>query len=314
MRKVLILLILSSSVLLIEAQGFVRPGDYKKYRKEIFISVGTSNFLGDLGGRDQIGKDYSPVDLELSQTKTAFGLGYRYKINKWINVAGKFNYLILKGDDATTQEIYRNNRNLNFKSNIFELAGRLEIGFQNASTGGNRYGIKRTFGSRRKSNSNALFFFAGIGGFYYNPKARNAKGKYIALMPLHTEGQGLPGGPKQYTNYSICIPLGVYYKMTISKQWTAGLEFAWRKTFTDYIDDVGTSYYDPVALKNAYGALAAAMADPNKGNIYGQTSPSADGSPGQRGDIQKDSYMSLEVTLGYVFKQQRKRTRLRSKF
>ena len=313
MRRVLILLTLSFSVLIIEAQNFTRPGDWKKYRKEIFISAGTSNFLGDLGGRDRIGKDYSPVDLELSQTKTAFGIGYRYKIDTWLNVVGKFNYMIVKGDDALTQEIYRNNRNLNFKSNIFELAGRVEIGYQSAKSG-NRYGIKRTLSRRHKANSQALFFFAGIGGFYYNPKGRDARGNYIKLMPLHTEGQGLPGGPKQYTNYSICIPLGVYYKMTINKQWTAGLEFGWRKTFTDYIDDVGTTYYDNLALKNSYGTVSAAMADPNKGNVYGQTQPNADGSGGQRGDIQKDSYMSLEVTVGYIFKQKRKRARLRSKF
>lgn len=313
MRKVLILLSLSFSVLIIEAQNFTRPGDWKKYRKEIFISVGTSNFLGDLGGRDQIGKDYSPVDMELSQTKTAFGLGYRYKIDTWINVVGKFNYLIVKGDDALTQEPYRNNRNLNFKSNIFELAGRVEIGFTSNKTG-NRYGIKRTLSRRHKSNNHGFYVFAGIGGFYYNPKGRNSKGKYINLLPLHTEGQGLPNGPKKYTNYSVCIPLGAYYKITINKQWTVGLEFAWRKTFTDYIDDVGTTYYDPTLLEAAYGPLSAQMADPNKGLVYGQTMPDANGVSAQRGDKQKDSYVSLEVTVGYIFKQKRKRARLRSKF
>ncbi|MDO8999124.1 MAG: DUF6089 family protein [Bacteroidota bacterium] len=313
MRKVLILFILSFFVLVSEAQNFTRPGEWKKYRKEVFISIGTSNFLGDLGGRDQIGKDYSPVDLELSQTRTAFGLGYRYKIDKWINVVGKFNYLIVKGDDALTQEIYRNNRNLNFKSNIFELAGRVEIGYTSSKTG-NRYGIKRTLSRRHKANNHSFYVFAGVGGFYYNPKGRDASGNYIKLRPLHTEGQGLAGGPKQYSNYSVCIPLGAYYKMTINKQWSVGLEFAWRKTFTDYIDDVGTTYYDNGFLKAAYGPVSAAMADPNKGNIYGQTLPNADGTGGQRGDLQKDSYISLEVTVGYIFKQKRKRARLRSKF
>lgn len=314
MRKVYYLLPFFFFAFLTEAQNFTRPGDWKKYRKEIFISVGTANFLGDLGGRNQVGKDYSPVDLELSETRTAFGLGYRYKIDTWINVVGKFNYLMVKGDDALTQEQYRNNRNLSFKSNIFELAGRVEIGYQ-SSKSGNRYGIKRTLGRRHKANNHAFFLFAGIGGFYYNPKALNpAKTKYIELRPLHTEGQGLPGGPKQYSNYSVCIPLGFYYKMTINKQWSVGLEFAWRKTYTDYIDDVGTTYYDPIALAAAYGSLSAQMADPNKGLIYGQTLPDASGVGAQRGDIQKDSYVSLEVTVGYIFKQKRKRARLRSKF
>ncbi len=313
MRKVLFLLTLSFFTLISEAQNFTRAGDWKKYRKEIFITGGTSNFLGDLGGRDQIGKDYSPVDLELSQTKTAFGLGYRYKLESWINVTGKFNYLIVRGDDALTKEQFRNNRNLNFKSNIFELSGRIEIGYQSSKTG-NRYGIKRTLSRRSNRLAHSVFAFVGVGGFYYNPKGRTPNGKYVKLLPLHTEGQGLPGGPKKYTNYSVCIPLGFFYKCTVNRQWSIGIEAAWRKTFTDYIDDVGTSYYDPIALEAAYGPLSASMSDPNKGLIYGATSPDSFGVPAQRGDRQKDSYVSLEVTVGYIFKEKRKRARLRSKF
>ncbi|MBA3680701.1 MAG: hypothetical protein H0W73_05990 [Bacteroidetes bacterium] len=313
MRKVLFLISLLSFILITEAQNFTRPGDWKKYRKEIFVTGGTSNFLGDLGGRDQIGKDYSPVDLELSQTKTAFGVGYRYKLDTWINLTAKFNYLIVKGDDALTQEPFRNNRNLNFKSNIFELAGRIEIGYQ-SSKSRNRYGIKRTLSKRTKGLTHAAFAFIGVGGFYYNPKGRMSNGKYVKLISLHTEGQGLPGGPKKYTNYSVCIPIGLFYKCTINKQWSVGLEAAWRKTFTDYIDDVGTSYYDPIALTEAYGPLSATMSDPNKGLIYGATSPDGSGVAAQRGDRQKDSYVSVELTVGYIFKQKRKRARLRSKF
>jgi len=83
---------------------------------------------------------------------------------------------------------------------------------------------------------------------------------------------------------------------------------------SDYIDDVGSNYYDASALQAAYGDQSAQMADPSKGDIYGASLPSADGTPAVRGDKQKDSYMSLEVTCGYIFKQKRKSARLRSKF
>ncbi|MDX2173252.1 MAG: DUF6089 family protein [Bacteroidota bacterium] len=291
------------------SQNFSRPGDWKKLRKEVFITMGGANFLGDLGGRDKAGTDYSPADLEFALTKSAFGVGYRYKIQKFLNVTSKFNYLLVRGDDKKTQDIYRNNRNLNFKSNIFELSGRLELGYESGKSG-NRYGIKKTFGRRMKSNSYSLFAFTGIGVFYYNPKSIGG----IPLRKLHTEGQGLPGGPKQYINYSIAIPFGVLYKYIINKRWSIGVEFAWRKTFTDYIDDVGTKYYDSQALTDAYGTLSAQMADPSLGLIYGASLPDASGNPAQRGDIQKDSYMSIEATVGYIFKPKRKRARLRSKF
>jgi hypothetical protein len=313
MRKYCTLLILSFIVFNVSSQNFSRPGDWKKYRKEVFVLGGTSNFLGDLGGRDKIGTDFSPVDLDFPVTKSAFGLGYRYRLLKWMNWTTEFEYLIIKGDDAQTKEIYRNNRNLNFKSNIFELATRLEIGWQ-SNKAGNRYGIKRTLNRRMKNNNHCLYLFGGVGGFYYNPKGRTAGGKYVKLRPLHTEGQGLDGGPKQYSNWSICLPVGIYYKVTINKQYTVGLELSWRKTFTDYIDDVGRTYYDSLALAQAYGPLSAQMADPSLGIIYGASKPAADGTAAQRGDDELDSYVSLQLTVGYIFKQKRKRARLRSKF
>lgn len=313
MSRSLTLLVCFIFALSLKSQNFSRPGDWKKYRKEVFISMGTSNFLGDLGGRDAIGTDYSPVDLELSQTRTAFGLGYRYKVFRWLNLAGRFNYLVVRGDDALTNDPFRNNRNLNFKSNIFELAGRLELGWQ-SNKAGNRYGIKKTLNRRMKNNVHSIFLFAGVGGFYFNPKGRGPSGAYIKLRPLHTEGQGLAGGPKQYSNYSISIPLGAYYKVAINKQWTVGLEVSYRKTFTDYIDDVSTTYYNNTEIENAYGPVAAYMADPHRGLIPGHSAPDGSGNAAQRGDLQKDSFISFELTAGYIFKQKRKRARLRSKF
>ena len=165
-----------------------------------------------------------------------------------------------------------------------------------------------------KNNNQNLFLFAGLGAFYFNPKGRVPNGQWIKLYPLHTEGQGLEGGPKQYKRIAICMPLGVYYKLIINKKWSFGAELGYRKTWTNYIDDVGLKYYDPVKLTAAYGVLSAQMADPNLGLIPGQSKPDANGDAAQRGDDEYDSYVSLELSFGYIFKQKRKRSRLRSKF
>jgi hypothetical protein len=168
-----------------------------------------------------------------------------------------------------------------------------------------------------KAMTHNVYGFVGMGVFYFNPKGRLPNGEWTALYPLHTEGQGLPGGPKQYSRVSFCIPVGGYYKLTINKIWSIGVEFTYRKTFTDYIDDVGGAYYDPAKLLAAYGPLSAQMSDPSIGldpNLVTATKPNADGSPAQRGDRQRDSYMSLEITASYIFKQKRKSARLRSKF
>lgn len=314
MRQLYLLVLFCVPAYFLQAQRYSRAGEWKKYKKEVFATLGSANFLGDLGGGPKDGRHYSPADLNFSETRTAFGVGYRQKIKRYFNVAGKFNYLIVKGNDAKTENIYRNNRNLNFKSNLFELSARAEFGYQSSKTGGNRYGIKKNYSAASRMVTHNIFGFVGVGVFYFNPKGQTSNGDWVALRPLHTEGQGLPGGPKQYSNVSIAIPLGVYYKAIINKIWSVGIELAWRKTFTDYIDDVGSNYYDRDALVAAYGVQSAQMADPAKGDIYGASLPAADGTPAVRGNKQKDSYMSLEITVGYIFKQKRKSARLRSKF
>ena len=221
--------------------------------------------------------------------------------------------MVVAGDDALTQDIFRHNRNLNFKSNIFEVSTRIELSYF-ASKKGNRYGIKRTIGKRHKARTWEVMGFVGIGAFYYNPKGRTPAGGYVALKPLHTEGQGLEGGPKQYSNYSICIPIGIAYRQVIQKDYSIGIEINYRKTFTDYIDDVSTSYYDNDALKAAYGNQSAQLADPNLGLIYGATLPGGDGLAAQRGDVQKDTYLSFQITVGKFFAPKKRKARLRSKF
>lgn len=296
------------------SQNFVRSSDWKKYRKEILIQAGVSEFLGDLGGLNRVGTHYSPVDMELVLTRPSVSLAYRYKIYKFLNVHTSFNYLLVAGDDKLTKEPFRNNRNLNFKSNIFELSSRIEYSYFSNQVG-HRYGIKRTLSRRMKSRSYELYGFVGIGAFYYNPKGRDASGQWVALRPLHTEGQGLPGGPKQYSNFSVCIPMGIGYRMILSKEWSVGAEFSFRKTFTDYIDDVSTTYYNPKALAAAYGPKSAEMADPSKGIIPNATTPNADGTGAQRGDPKhKDSYFAIQVTVGRFIVPKRGRSRLRSKF
>ena len=298
----------------IVAQNFARANDWKKYRKEVIIQAGIAEFLGDLGGLDKIGTHNSPVDLEIVLTRPAISLAYRYKFAKNFNVHTSFNYLLVAGDDKLTKEPFRNNRNLNFKSNIFELATRAEFSFFSNKVG-HRYGIKKTLSRRKKSRSWEWIGFVGIGAFYFNPKGLNSSGQYVKLRPLHTEGQGLPGGPKQYSNIAISIPMGVAFRMILNKQWCVGLELNYRKTFTDYIDDVSTVYYDNATLSANYGPVSAQMADPNIGTIPGATLPAGDGLGAQRGNSKDmDAYMGLQITVGRFFAKKRGKSRLRSKF
>ena len=119
MKKKLFFFLLSFLTYQTYSQAFLRPNEWKKYRREVFVSLGSSHFLGDLGGGSGPGTDYSPTDLDFNQTRIAVGVGARYKLKRAINVVGKFSYLNVKGDDAQSQDPIRFNRNLNFNAQFF---------------------------------------------------------------------------------------------------------------------------------------------------------------------------------------------------
>ena len=291
--------------------GFMSSNAWKKQRNEIYIGIGASNFLGDLGGQDNIGKDFSYADLELALTRPSLTLGYRYRALKFLAFRADFNYMRIYGSDELTQEPVRNNRNLSFRSPIAEVSAMLEVTSQ-ITTIGNRYHIKKTLKRRYKASNQYIYGFIGIGAFHFNPQALY-NGSWVDLQPLSTEGQGLPGGPKAYRRVAMCIPFGFGYRLSISRKLTLGLEYNFRKTFTDYIDDVSGVYYDKSLLLQYKGPVAVALSDPSKGDIPGATSPNADGTGAQRGDIQKDSYLCVELKIGY-FLDTKSKKKTRSKF
>jgi hypothetical protein len=307
---VLIIFILSPVLVKAQVRG-TNKGGFSSLTKnknyfEVIGGIGASNFVGELGGANQIGSHYTLKDMEIVATRTSAQLGFRFKFDKRWAVKGGFYYQAVSGADSLTKEIYRHNRNLSFKSNIFEISSQVEFYFTKAEQLVKRYKIKGAKGYTSFSNIQA-YLFMGFGGFFFNPKAEY-NGKWVALQPLGTEGQGLPGAPHKYSRFSVCIPIGFGIKQPINKKMYVGLEFGFRKTFTDYIDDVSNTYYDNNAILSARGTTAAYLADPKlyaipleTGGPY-KTLPSANqGGPGaQRGDVKDyDSYMFINVTFSY---------------
>lgn len=297
-------------------RGGIRSGNSfykrKKPRPEFIIGIGAANFLGELGGANQIGT-FFVRDLEFKATRPSGQVAIRYKFNNRFAVKGGIYYQLLNGDDKLTKEPYRNNRNLSFRANVFELSGQIEF-FLTKEQQGHRYQIKNAKGM--KSYNFQAYLFVGAGGFFYNPQAKY-KGNWVNLQPLGTEGQGLPGGPKKYSRFSFCIPYGLGVKDAINKEWSIGLEVGMRKTFTDYIDDVSGVYYDNDALRAARGDMAADLADPSLLNypaeLGGNTSTANQSATGEvRGHSNhKDAYMFINITASYKIPAKR---RTRSKF
>ena len=72
------------------------------------------------------GQPLNGGDFEFSLTRASFSVGARYKILERLAVHPHITYGKVAGDDKKTEEFYRRNRNLNFKSNIWELNVNLE--------------------------------------------------------------------------------------------------------------------------------------------------------------------------------------------
>jgi opacity protein-like surface antigen len=265
-------------------------------RHEIYGGLGASNFLGELGGANQIGTN-GLKDLEFSLTKPTVMIGARYILNPNFAVRSTFTQAWVSGNDAKTTDIYRQNRNLNFRSPISEITLMAEY-YPWGEKISHAYRMRGVKG--KKARYLSPYLTAGIGAFLFNPKGKY-QGSWHKLQDLKTEGEGLPGGANPYHRVSVCIPVGIGLKYALSRNWSVGFEMSGRKTFTDYIDDVSTVYYDPAAL-SAVSPLSPQLADPSLGTIPTATKPNADGTGAQRGDPKdKDAYMFAIISVHYRF-------------
>lgn len=284
---------------------FFPEDQWKRWRHHIEFGIGTTNFLGDLGGKDAIGTN-DLRDLEWTQFHLAGYLGYRYVIHKYFFGRLNFTYGRLTGDDKLTKESFRQNRNLNFRSNVFELDLMAEFQIRLTNRKGHQHDLKRKNAESGPWRIRASYFsiFGGIGLFHFNPKT-NLDGSWVELRPLRTEGQGLPNGPEEYKLWQFNIPLGFNFMLRFDRKWMFGVEVMHRFTFTDYIDDVSTNYYNPydLALYNDQGTgdIAAYLSNPSLGIANGGL-PDIVTAPGQqRGDPKdNDAYFYVMIKADYL--------------
>jgi hypothetical protein len=279
MKRLLIFCFLFFFVLSLDAQhaNFNSQRNWSLHKKELQIGIGATQFNGDLGGAEGIGRDYSLKDIDWPSTGVAFWLGYRQRFHPYFATTTSFCVFNLKGDDALSEEPSRNARNLHFRSLGIEVQQRLEFIFAANEKFGSTFNLPGQYS--KKSRSQQYYVFGGLGLCYFNPKAQNADGDWVALRNLRTENQDKPYSPLTFT-----IPMGIGFRMGISKMWRVGLELAYVKTFTDYMDDVSTNYADP-SLLSSEGAY---FSNPDSPYTIGD----------KRGDPnQKDAYYHMNVVF-----------------
>ncbi len=303
MRKVTLLLL--SGLMLLPTIMFSQSSRWKRTRYEIVGGIGVSAFMGDLGGGK--GSSHFITDFNFTSQRPLLSGGMRYKILEPLAVKGTFTYGLISADDSKSSNIYRLDRNLAFRSQIVEFAAQIEYSFIKEPVS-HRYSLRRRKKFSLKNLKINAYVFTGLAGFWFNPKGKDdgpdGSNEWIALQPLGTEGQGLMEGREKYSRIQLAIPLGLGLKYGLTRQISIGLEFGARYTFTDYIDDVSTTYVDNQWLASS-NMIAARMAD--KSPWSENPSPTKEGihygAGNQRGESKyNDFYFFSLVTIAYKLK------------
>ena len=284
-------------VLLVLFASNVDAQRWKKFRQEVTFGAGTTWFLSDVGGYNDEPSNFI-LDMNFKETSWGVFAGYNYYLSKNISLNGQFTYAWLKARDASSGNVSRLHRNFDIQTQIYEI-GIL----------GRYYFIREKFSHafRLKGTQNgflyglSMYVTTGINGLYFNPTGKHSgSSKYKPLSKIGTEGQTVSGsGVKPYSKFALAIPLGIGAKYSLGKHWNVGVEYMFRKSFSDYLDDVGGVYYDNNAI------IAANGGDPEAGLLADPADKSGDratwtGTGETRGGAKYDDfYMAFMFTVSY---------------
>lgn len=234
----------------------------RRDRSLIFVGgTGTATYMGELSN-----------DGDYLQAKPNVNVGLQMYISHRVAVRADVTWYQLSGSDAKANDESRKSRNLSFYSNNFEISA---VGIYDL------YRHGRSFYQRPQLN---FYAFAGIGLTYFNPKA-DYKGTSYSLADYKTE-------LVSYSRVTPVIPMGLGVRFRLGPFTNLSFEGGFRKTFTDYLDDVSTTHH---ASSDFADPLAYALSDrrPEVGKA-----PAAAGV--QRGNPSAmDAYMLYNVKLEY---------------
>ncbi|MFC5270015.1 DUF6089 family protein [Adhaeribacter terreus] len=307
--KLLISTLLFSSILAadLQAQEFTKRNRYTT----LGVNAMAAGYYGDVTP----GPSILSTDPKLIRYNVGIYAQRKFYPNWSARVS--LSYGRLRGDDAEsakkfeTEDAGRWERNLSFRNDIKELSA-VAI-----------YDLKANYNTFFKRPEFTPYIFAGVAVFHHNPKAyyegNLLETGWYALQPLQTEGV-------KYSKVQFSIPFGFGARFRLNQNFDLGFEVGWRRTFTDYLDDVSTKYADKGDLNTAHGKEAWVLSDRSielpdfidkqttitgsDGQVYPATYISNAGQ--QRGDhTRNDWYILTGFTLNYILDQSYKTPKFR---
>jgi Domain of unknown function (DUF6089) len=205
----------------------------------VSLGFGSSSYYGDLSPYGRI------IQSTINGVRWNANFNFTRHISPTLAVRFGLTWARISGDDSFMSGVtgYEANfmRNLHFRNDIKELS----IVAQ--------YDLVRTEKSFLRREKIIPYIFGGIAVFAHDPVARAdsnlfANNAWTRLQPLNTEGQGLPGYATPYSLISVSFPIGFGVRYKLNQSFDLGFEAGFRYTLTDYLDDAGGNYADPVDL------------------------------------------------------------------
>ena len=273
---------------------------------EYGFSWGSTKFIGDINGSSPNDKSLNGIKHNLLSRYIA-GVFVGYHLIDPITITASIHRGRIDGADSLETKTgaladLRRGRNLMFKSAITQATLSAEIDaigiITNSSTD-----LKHKF---------RPYITLGIGLFHFNPQGEyihpDKTKSWVDLKPLRTEGQGMSSHPerKEYNLTQFTTPIGLGIKYYFSASIYASVEYLYRKTFTDYLDDVSTRYIANQDFINHFGAgnsttaIAIQMANKAAFKNGGIAPPSYDVNSKRGSPQKKDAYSSISIKIAVM--------------
>lgn len=149
---------------------------------------------------------------------------FRYNLSKAVTFRAAGTGGIITAADQYSKDPFQKERNLAFRSRIMELSLATEYNFLDYS-------------DRRFAVNWTPYLFGGLGYMFFSPATKTGT----------------------YKTNGLVLPFGVGVKCQIRRPWSVGLELGARKTFNDYLDNLGG---DPVTT------IKLGQGDPSTKDMY----------------------------------------------
>ncbi len=316
MRKKIVRSLFALCVSAASLSAYAQPAIPREYVEHpgfsIGMNFGATDLWGDVGTQSLV--DHYTNGKYFDKMCFMGGLFGRFTAHPMLAARLGVNYGTLYATDAWNEKkaktassveadaFQRYLRNQDIKANIWEGTFQLELfPFRSNSESG---------AARRRWQP---YFTAGVGVFNYRPystfidRATRAE-KWVYVGDLGLEGEGFektdptPGYAMKTKFWQVNVPAGIGLRFDINEKMAWGIEYLYRVTFTDRLDNVSGDYVSEEYLERYLTPEKAAVAK----EMYDKSWAVQPGAKQQawtkRGNNEnKDSYSSVSLMLIYKF-------------